>query len=74
MMFKIKYCVASVNTYGSNHAVTFYAYQAGAYGLHRVQSWDDPNVLWYSTESEALRNRINANDCVLGRGFEEVAG
>lgn len=69
-MFKIKFCVAAVNTYGGKHEVSFYAFQKGTYGLHRVHSWDDPNVIWYGTEAEALKNRWNANDCVLSRGFE----
>lgn len=69
-MFKIKFCVAAVNTYGGKHEVSFYAFQNGQYGLHRVQTWDDPNVLWYDTEADALKNRLNANDCVLSRGFE----
>ena len=69
-MFKIKFCVASVYTYTGKPEVSFYAFQKGTYGLYRVHSWDDPNVLWYDTEAEALKNRWNANDCVLSRGFE----
>lgn len=67
-----KYCVAQVNIYGGVPTVSFYAFQEGGYGLHRVSDWDDPNVLWYSTQDEAIKNRWNANDCVLTRWFEEV--
>ena len=70
-MFKIKYCVAAVNTYGKRHEVSFYAFQNGQYSLHRVSDWNDPNVLWYDTEKKAMDNHLNANDCVLFRGFEE---
>lgn len=68
-MFEIKYCVAAVNTYGGKHEVSFYACREG-YGLHRVRDWNDPDVLWYGTEAEALGMRWNSNDCVLSRGFE----
>lgn len=53
------------------HEVSFYAFQNGQYSLHRVSDWNDPNVLWYDTEKKAMDNRLNANDCVLFRGFEE---
>ena len=69
-MFKIKYCVASVETAGGVPHVSFYAYQKGVYGLHRVGDWNDPFVQWYDTEEEALKARWNANDCVVSRGFE----
>lgn len=65
-----KYCVARVNTFGDKHEVSFYAFQEGAYGLHRVSNWDDPNVLWYDTKAEAMKQRYNANDCVLMRLFQ----
>lgn len=67
----IKYCVASVNNYGHGHEISFLAYQKGSYGLHRVSNWDDEYVLWYDTEKEALEHRIDSNQCVLCRCFEE---
>lgn len=65
-----KYCVASVNNYGNGWEVSFYAFLEGAYGLHRIGDWDDPAVLWYDTEAEAMKRRFNSNDCVLSRYFE----
>ena len=71
-MFKIKYCVAQVNTYCGKHEVSFYAFREGQYGLHRVSDWDDPYVLWYDTLEEAKKQIWpgNYNQCVLPRGFE----
>jgi len=68
-MFKIKYCVASVDTAGGTPCVLFYAFQEGACGLHKVYDWNDPNVQWYDTEEEAMKARWNPNDCVITRGF-----
>lgn len=68
----VKYCVAAVNSRGGQHAVSFYAYQAG-YGRHLVSDWDDPHVCWHDTVDEA-RGMIwggNYNECVLPRWFEE---
>lgn len=73
-MFKLKYCVASVDTVGGTPHVTFYAFQEGQYGLHKVSDWDDSHVCWYDTEAEALNARWNANDCVVSRGFENGKG
>ncbi len=68
-----KYCVVQVSMMGGKPDVTFFAYSLGAYGLHRVSDWDDPNVLWYDTVDEA-QGRIwpgNANECVVSRCFED---
>lgn len=65
-----KYCVAQVNTFGNKHEVSFYAFEEGQYGLHRVSDWNEPTVLWYDTQEEAMKHRCNANDCVLNKFFE----
>lgn len=69
-MFKSKYCVAQVNTFGGKHEISFYAYTNNVYGLHRVSDWNDENVIWYDTEKEALSARFNSNDCVLSKLFK----
>lgn len=66
-MFKYKYCVASVvsNNDGSgNYHATFYAYEDG-YGLHTVDNIKDDCIIWYDTEKEALKHRLNDNDCII---------
>lgn len=68
----IKYCVAEVNAVCGDHKVTFYAFKQGQYGLHRVADWDDENIIWFDTKEEAMNCRLNINDCVLCRHFEEV--
>lgn len=68
----LKYCVAEVNTSAGIPEVTFYAFQQGGYGLHRVSDWNDRNVQWYDSKAEAMNNRLCANDCVLPRYFEDV--
>lgn len=73
-MFKIKYCVASVETTGGKPYVAFYAFREGGYGLHKVGDWNDPAVQWYDTQDEAMKARWNANDCVVCRGFENGKG
>lgn len=73
-MFKIKYCVASVETVGGTPYVAFYAYREGSYGLHKVDDWNDPAVQWYDTQEEAMKARWNPNDCVISRGFEGGEG
>ena len=57
---------------GTEAKVSFYAFRDDAYGLHRVGEIDDPDVIWYDTEQEALKMRLNSNDCVLYKYFEEV--
>lgn len=66
-MGKVRYCVAQVSILCGKPDVTFYAYQDGPYGIHRVQDWGDPNVLWYDSAEEALGHKYNYNDCVLSR-------
>jgi len=65
-----KYCVAQVYVNLVGSYVTFYAFREGAYGLHRVSDINDPDVLWYDSEAEALTHRWNACDCVVMRCFE----
>ena len=59
------YCIASVSILGGKPDVSYYAYKEDVYGLHRVGDYEDPNVVWYNTEKEALKARWNANDCVI---------
>lgn len=66
--WEVRFCVAQVNLYGEKPEVSFYAYQNGPYGLHRVDDINNENVVWYDTEKEALRARFNPNDCVISMG------
>ena len=67
-----KYCVANlhVNCLGESD-VSFYAYSEGPYGLHRVNDWNDKNVLWYDTEEEAKKQIYNSCECVVSKLFED---
>lgn len=65
-----RYCVASVyvNSLGEA-AVSYYAYREG-YWLHATSNINDLTVIWYDVEEEAMKNRINANDCVVSKYFD----
>jgi hypothetical protein len=65
-----KYCVASVDTCLGTPTVSFYAYKNDAYGLHRVDNYNSPDIVWYENEADALKARWNSNDCVLCRRFD----
>ena len=69
----LKYCVASVyvNIKGISH-VAYYAYSNDAYGLRLVNDWDNPNIKWYDTVEQAEANRLNYNDCVVSRIFNNA--
>ena len=67
---EIKYCVASVSTCMGTPQVSFYAYKAGAYGLHLVDDYNSTDIVWYDDEKDALKARWNASDCVLSRRFD----
>ena len=60
-----KYCVANVYVNLEGAHVTYYAYGNNQYGLHLIDDWRDNCVIWYDTEKEAMKHRINAEDCVL---------
>lgn len=66
--WEVRYCVAQVNFFGGKPEVSYYADGGRAYGLCRVSSIDDPQVIWYDNRKEAMDNRINANDCVVWKG------
>lgn len=61
-----KYCVASVHVNSDGPSVSYYAYLNNSYGLHTVSDWKNEHVIWYDTEIEAMKNRLNPEDCVLG--------
>lgn len=67
-----KYYVASVYVNQAGVNVSYYAFKKGAYGLHKTENREDPAILYYDTEKEALEQRYNANDCVLSRYFDKV--
>ena len=66
--WEVRYCVACVNMNAGKPEVSFYAYRKDMYGLYRVADINDPYVVWYDTEEEALKARWNANDCVISMG------
>lgn len=69
-MFKVKYCVASVSTAGGTPHVQFLAHDDWI-GMCVVGNWNDPRVRWFDTEEKAMGLRMNPNECVISRGFEE---
>ncbi len=73
MAAKCKYCVAKlyVDGFGAPH-VSYYAYRNDMYGLHTIESINDPDVLWYDSIEEAREHILNrTNECVVERTFWE---
>lgn len=68
-----KYCVAAMESNrdeSNQYHAAFYAVKSG-YGLHKVGDINDEFILWYDTEKEAKQHRLNSNDCVISKWFED---